>query len=503
MGCEQSHVIEKKKINKNQENEILSPPISLQNSPKKYQISAKNKKFSNSEYEKNDENFEYNIKTFQILDKISDNLTYKKFKVLNTRTGQTQIMIVISSQYHLNILKIEFMSRIIHKSLVNIRHFFQDDYFYYIITDFINYNLYDAIFNFPSFSNEKLKKVIKTLLTTLKYLYEQKIPFSYFDFSKIYVLNEFADMKLEYYDIDELIDANTHHSENKIEESKESNTIDNDPHIITIEDIFYQLAKILITIFNTDTEKEIPYQIYDDDTQLDIDEIYQQIKNKLSYSEKEIIEKLLHYSPDTTFDTILSLSFFESYKNINYNKDQNLIKVNQALNSFYAKYNLRKSGLNFLHIGLYYKQNKEYFEELFNSFDGMGGEEIKIVQLATNIRNKMKNRFIPFEMMEIISFFSNMKITYFHIDSFIKILINYESQVSKNHLKKAFDFLDMKKTGKIKISLLKEIFNISFHVIKDSFEKEISEILEEVDKSEDHSITFNEFLYVLIKINNN
>ena len=204
-----------------------------------------------------------------------------------------------------------------------------------------------------------------------------------------------------------------------------------------------------------------------------------------------------------TFDTILSLSFFESYKNINYNKDQNLIKVNQALNSFYAKYNLRKSGLNFLHIGLYYKQNKEYFEELFNSFDGMGGEEIKIVQLATNIRNKMKNRFIPFEMMEIISFFSNMKITYFHIDSFIKILINYESQVSKNHLKKAFDFLDMKKTGKIKISLLKEIFNISFHVIKDSFEKEISEILEEVDKSEDHSITFNEFLYVLIKINNN
>lgn len=503
MGCEQSHVIETKKVIKNQENEIISPSISIQNSPKKYQISSKNKKFYNSEYEKNDENFEYNIKNFQILEKISDYLTYKKFKVLNTRTGQTQIMIVITSQYHLNILKIEFMTRIIHKSLVNIRHFFQDDYFYYIITDFINFNLYDAIFHFPSFSIEKLKKIVKTLLTTFKYLFEQKIPFSYFDFSKVYVLNEFADVKLEYYDIDELIETNVQYSEIKVEESEKTNTIDNDPHIITIEDIFYQLAKVLITIFNTNIEREIPYQIYDDDTQLDIDEIYQQIKNQLSYSEKEIIDHLLNYTPDTTFDTILSLSFFETYKNINYNKDQKLLNVNQALNSFYAKYNLRKSGFNFLHIGLYYKQNKEYFEELFNSFDGMGAEEIKIVQLATNIRNKMKNRFIPFEMMEIISFFSNMKITYFHIDSFIKILINYESQVSKNHLQKAFYFLDMKKTGKIKISLLKEIFNISFHVIKNSFEKEINEILEEVDKSDDHSITFNEFLYVLMKINNN
>ena len=93
-----------------------------------------------------------------------------------------------------------------------------------------------------------------------------------------------------------------------------------------------------------------------------------------------------------------------------------------------------------------------------------------------------------------------MKITFFNIDNFIKILISYDSELSQNHLKKAFELLDMNHTGKLKISLLKEIFSFSFHGNRDEFEQVVNEIIEEVDKSEDHTISFNEFLYVLIKI---
>ena len=52
----------------------------------------------------------------------------------------------------------------------------------------------------------------------------------------------------------------------------------------------------------------------------------------------------------------------------------------------------------------------------------------------------------------------------------------------------------------LKISLLKEIFSLSLHGNRDEFEQVVNEIIEEVDKSEDHTISFNEFLYVLIKI---
>ena len=269
---------------------------------------------------------------------------------------------------------------------------------------------------------------------------------------------------------------------------------------VTLEDIFYQLGKLLVTIYNSNLQYEIPYNIYDDDSALNIEEIYQKIQKDLRYSEKEIIEKLLYYDESTTFETILKLSFFNSYNNINYNVDQTLLKANQNFANFYGKYNLLHSTIHFLHFGAYYKENQEYFEQLFNSFDNLNSEEIKIVQLATNIRSRMKNKFIPYEMMELISFFSNMKITFFNIDNFIKILISYDSELSQNHLKKAFEFLDMNHTGKLKISLLKEIFSLSFHGNRDEFEQVVNEIIEEVDKSEDHTISFNEFLYVLIKI---
>ena len=492
MGCATSHVKDgpsPQKSKKNTASTTFTPKISKEPSFSKYQLL---KQKQSEEYNKDEQKFEYNLRSFQVLEKLKDNLTYKKFRLLNTHTNSTQCMIVISVKYHLDEEKIKSMIKITHRSIVNIYHIFQDDNFYYIITDYTNYNIYEAIFNFSSFSTEKLKKVIKSLLNAFKFLLDNKIQISYLDYSKIYIQNEFVDTKYEYYDINDFLeDPNTHNitsSDNSIASK------------VTLEDIFYQLGKLLVTIYNSNLQYEIPYNIYDDDSALNIEEIYQKIQKDLRYSEKEIIEKLLYYDESTTFETILKLSFFNSYNNINYNVDQTLLKANQNFANFYGKYNLLHSTIHFLHFGAYYKENQEYFEQLFNSFDNLNSEEIKIVQLATNIRSRMKNKFIPYEMMELISFFSNMKITFFNIDNFIKILISYDSELSQNHLKKVFEFLDMNHTGKLKISLLKEIFSLSFHGNRDEFEQVVNEIIEEVDKSEDHTISFNEFLYVLIKI---
>ena len=262
MGCATSHVKDgpsPQKSKKNTASTTFTPKISKEPSFSKYQLL---KQKQSEEYNKDEQKFEYNLRSFQVLEKLKDNLTYKKFRLLNTHTNSTQCMIVISVKYHLDEEKIKSMIKITHRSIVNIYHIFQDDNFYYIITDYTNYNIYEAIFNFSSFSTEKLKKVIKSLLNAFKFLLDNKIQISYLDYSKIYIQNEFADTKYEYYDINDFLeDPNTHNitsSDNSIASK------------VTLEDIFYQLGKLLVTIYNSNLQYEIPYNIYDDDSALNI-----------------------------------------------------------------------------------------------------------------------------------------------------------------------------------------------------------------------------------------
>ena len=53
-----------------------------------------------------------------------------------------------------------------------------------------------------------------------------------------------------------------------------------------------------------------------------------------------------------------------------------------------------------------------------------------------------------------------MNITFFNEEHFIKVLIGYETNISKNALKKAFYLADSKRTGKIRVTELRKIFEM-------------------------------------------
>ena len=134
-------------------------------------------------------------------------------------------------------------------------------------------------------------------------------------------------------------------------------------------------------------------------------------------------------------------------------------------------------------------------------------KEIKMYKLATEIRAKMKNKFISFELTELISYISNMNITFFNEEHFIKVLIGYETNISKNALKKAFYLADSKRTGKIRVTELSKIFEMDEEHSSKELSKEIQNLLNEVssiqkhyDNSDERAITFNEFLYILMNL---
>lgn len=420
---------------------------------------------------------DYSLSSFQVMEKITENLSFKVFRVLDKNININQNMYVIPKQYDLDTDSLIDLSKFKDQNIININHIFTDDYYYYIITDYSCYNIFEGIFNFNSFGKDKLKRIIKLILKGFNYVFENNIPVFYFDYSKIKLINEYGEVKIEFFDIDEIIES----------ESQEKLGIEP-------SSLMQYLAKILLILFDEKIEVKVD-DFLNDDSIL----IYSLFKPDLyTHEESELIEYLINFGKEKiTIEKILQLDYFMTPTN---RTCLTLLKQNECLFNFYTRFYLIKCTLDFLKFGYYYKQNEGFFNDLFNSFDGLNNNEIKLIPLATNIREKMKKRYIAYEMMEIISFCSNMKISFFNSKHFIKMLKNYDSTLSRLKLKKAFDLFDKENAGKIKIDDLKQIFYLSKVMEKNDFEKEINNIINEVDKNSEHTINFNEFLYILIEI---
>ena len=524
MGCSNANEIltkenkhNKIKIHKlNHIKQIKSPKLTAKNTNNKEDtlsqrnIHHKNESINNTEKEQQ-HNITYNIntnndimqsipsqytlETFKIKEKIIDYFTYKKFKVINTLTQQYHIMIVISLEYLIPIDYIQYLIKIKHhKNIVNIHQYFTDDYFLYLIVDYTYYNIYDAVFMYSSFTLEKLKKIIRNLLLGIKYLNDNHIVINYFDYRKIYINSESGEMKLEYFDIDELIEKNINDNNITI-----TTTNNNEKYVarMSLNDIIHELAKILIILL---TEKEIPFRLFDSD----IDDVIDRAiipKGEI----KDFISFLLNFNTDLnhTIVDILKQPFL-SQSNLLFNNF--CLKMDSCFSNVYIKYNLYKCTVHYLKYPQYYRENASYFKSLYSTFEDER-KEIKMYKLASEIRTKMKNKFISFELSELIAYISNMNITFFNDEHFIKVLIGYETNISKNALKKAFYLVDSKRTGKIRVTELRKIFEMDEEHSSKELSKEIQNLLNEVssiqkhyDNNDERAITFNEFLYILMNL---
>lgn len=479
MGCGKSLVIENK--SKTQLKESKNPQLALKSSIQKtFPMSninnslstTTNKTFKLRTPQNKDEAYIYTPKSFNSIEKLFDNGIYKQFRVNNLNTNTVQMMYVISNIFKVDPEKVKCCSIIKDKQLMNINHYFNDDYFTYIISDIACINIYDAIFHFNNFTYDKLRKIIRNILNAINCVYSQNASIPVFSYKKIKVLNESFEVKLEHFDI-----------RNLIYENEVSNPIEN---------VLFELGKIIVVILNK--EKEIEYIDYKN---IDISLYYSRaaLSQTLNNDICDLIEVLLS-GEEKIIDNILALPYFLSQACSPYSK---CIRINKTFYSFYSKYLLYTFAEKYLKHHLLCKKNSFVYLNLFDE-DKNEGEaivnEMKISKLNTNLRKKFQDKYTQYEMNEIVILFANTKMTVSSPEQFITLLARYDCSVIINSIKRAFEFLDKDKLGKIEVRLLKNIFHLHEKVCE-----ELNEIINEVDKTDDHLISFNEFLYILIHIN--
>ena len=474
MGCDNSKLdtinkfkerkTPKKKKKNNKKKIIYNSSINI--NPSKENVTNLNTEINNFQI-----NGETNsIDDFHILEKIEDNFEYKTFKCLNKKTKEFQLIYVIYKNDNFNYNLIQSFQKLNYKTLINCIVYFEDEYFHYIITDYFKYNIFDIGLFFTDFNLDKLKKLINDFINCLIYFQKNNkgiIPISSFDNSNLKI-SQNGNLYLEYIDIFNLISD----------------------EIITyksIEEILFIFSKILIVLFNDEKEQnKFDIFSYENCSKNDIYYYYK----FLSEDKRNFLNELINYNSDiNNLESILENPFLKTDEKDTKKK----IGKNKIFKTFYSEYNLFNSTLKYIQFKNYYNENSEYFKSLFESFEGLSDNKIKGTGISANFWSKLRKRYLSIELNELVS--DTLEYDFDHLDynNFIRCLCNFDSKICKKKLKGDFILVSNQKNFKIKIYDLLQIFYIEVN-------DHINEIISEVDNDEDHSLSFNEFLYIIYKI---
>jgi len=235
----------KKRIKYNNKDEIPTSLLNLKSSSK-FSFDLINLNL-NKEFENN------NLNYFEIVEKIEETFFYKKFKAYHIYSHKYYILYVIQKIYELNIKTFEKYLNFQEKEIINIINYYEDEYFFYIITDFYMHNIYDFIMLDNKINYFDLKEIFRNILIYFNnYLkkYNTFLPITTFNFSKIFIIPNYNtktfNVKIELFDIDDII--------------KENNKY------LNINDILYELAKIFLVIVNRDQNKIMKINLLDINT---------------------------------------------------------------------------------------------------------------------------------------------------------------------------------------------------------------------------------------------
>ena len=486
----------KKRIKYNNNDEIPTSLLNLKTSSK-FSLNLINLNL-------NKENENNNLNYFEIIEKIEDSFFYKKFKVYHIYSHKYYIMYVIQKIYEINIKPFEKYLNFQEKEIINIINYYEDEYFFYIITDFYMHNIYDFIMFDNKINYFDLKEIFRNILIYFNnYLkkYNTFFPITTFNFSKIFIIPNYNtktfNVKIELFDIDDII--------------KENNKY------LSINEILYELAKIFLVIVNRDQNKIMKINLLDINTEYDlIDILYNSGGENLLNTEKDLISELINYKGNIS--NILNLAYFkddETIETLESFDNNNILINNNAFCKFYLKYSLLTNSFKLLNFNdIFNELNYEYFNNIFNVLlneqdknnkdnlinknnNNKDEKLLNVKIIFSNLKDKINDKYINFEIKEIFRFIDSLNYDFLNFKRFYKCIITYETQIIKNKIKKCFEIYSREK--KIDIQYLKDLFQTSN--LSNQLKDEINNLISQVDTHKDHNINFNEFLYIIYKFN--
>ena len=449
-------------------------------------------------------------KNYKIIEELSINNYIVEDLVLGDSNGQKCARIIDKD---LNQNKVLLSDKIIttlvklsHPNLIRIIEILEDDKYFYIIHDYCpGKDLFTYFYNNREFITENLvRKALSQILSALSYLHRSGVIYKNISPSKILVYNAQFDPNDIQIKLSDLINNTEHFSKKSFKYSGFDNIIQN-PLFIAPEFINKKYNH-KVDIWGVGI---LAYLLFVGEPPFkgNKHEIIYQISNKkieyppeLSEIKKDILIKMLYKNPNERYeaDDLLKEEYFQMDVNEQEtcaednkeDKDKDFFKVVNSMCNFTVGKNLRKSVMSYIIARKLYNENDTKLRKIFESIDENHNGYIEKSEIMQNYK-----KFFPGttqKQMKVINAFldsadvnSNGKIDY---DEFLTAMNLGNKEIGKQTLKEVFDFYDRNKNGVIEASDIREIFEDT-----GLSDKEIHQMIDDIDSNEDRHITFEEF----------
>ena len=451
---------------------------------------------------------------YNIIDKIS----YNTFTVENIKGEPTlkcaRIIEKSNSPVFLSDRKIKMLIGLDHPNIVKNYQILEDEINIYIIHDYCpGKDILTYLYTNKERVNENLiRLIIQQCLNGLSYLHQNGIVHKNLNPSKILVFNQNFDENDIHVKITDFITNAEYYSKDKLTYKSFNNLIENTLYLAP--EFFDQKYNNKVDIWSFGI---ICYLLFTGNPPFqgkDHDLLFQILHKKITFPEqlndikKNFLMRMLCINPNDRSEALsllkddyfqvndeeLEKGLFFKFQSSGMKKDYENVSIMNQIAKFSIGTNLRRSILSYIVSKKLYDENQSKIRKVFNELDVNHDGSIEISELFKQYRKYFPGT--PKEQWKKIQLFiesadvnKNGKIEY---SEFLTATTLQSREKKKKTLREIFDYYDYSKNGYIEAMDIKELFENT-----DITDKQIHDILDEVDKNGDRKISFEEFVAIL------
>jgi len=453
---------------------------------------------------------------YKVLNKLGQGTFGSVYRVVHIKTDLIRAMKMIKkTTINLQdddrkfLKEIQILIQIDHPNIIKIYEYFQDETYFYIITEFVSGGeLYDTISKWKNFNEDKAAYIMRQLLSAVIYLHSHNIVH--------------RDLKPE----NMMVEKNTGKNKNTINiklidfgtcnyyDGKNKLTLKvGTPYYIAPEVLrrsytekcdLWSCGIIMYILlcgyppFSGDSTEEIIEAVMSGKFSMEGHEW-----KKISSDAKDLINKLLEFKPDKRISAqeAINHKWIESKNEeieLNEKIDDEVWKnVLINIKNFNAKEKLQQATIAFIiHFQFASQENKE-LKKIFKKLDINGDGRLTYKELKDGFTKlDPKDREIGIteaDLNRIIEDVDQDMNGFIEYEEFLRVTVNKRSIISQNNLKLAFDKFDENGDGKLSMDEIKKVLGSTDNDY-------IKELIFKIDDNGDGEVSFDEFEVMMKKI---
>ena len=443
---------------------------------------------------------EHYLKYYEVLNDLGQGSFGKVKRVRHKKLNEMRAMKIVNKRETTSTNEIEVLRKISHPNIINIFEIFEDNYQYYIMSEFCEGGeLFDAITNKGYYNEIEAAKIMKQILEAVNYLHDNGVVHRDLKPENIMLLSNQTDLKL--------IDFGT--VVQKPKRGKCLKRFIGTSYYIAPEVIqenynekcdIWSCGVILYILlcgyppFNGVSNRDIYNSIQFSRVNFKKDEWYD-----ISQEAVQLITSMLDKNPETRphANECLNHKWFKICDANVTNKlsrgntvTTHKVKILEQMAVFVQQNKFKQAVMQFITTEFNLKKDEEELKKMFKVFDkkskGTINRESFIKQLE-KIDEGAVSREIISDIFSKIDLDGSGSISY---NEFLTSILDSKKFLTEDRLTKAFNTLDRDENGLLSVDEIKSFFG--------GDEKTWKKVLKDVDKNGDGKVDYKEFKQIMI-----